>query len=511
MKFFYSLFLFLSLSSWAVSTRNIANLDTLTLYSALPYDHSLPPSFQKEKLKFQGNYRLCAKVEYKKSKNKIRFTPRSVSQQKKGKSLSCILVIKNAKDRILKNVSIEVSSINLHRIAKEISTLLIAVDGVEVKIINNKVIIDGEILFVQDLDRINAVISQYDKQLVESLVKFSVEAQKKLVELIKKKILESEGAQEVTVEAIHNRMVLRGTVESLTQKNNILKLVELYLRWLPEDNLNAQKSVGGAGTGTFTRARKTPSIVDLMVVRPKEKAPKEKEKEILFIRVHYVELKKDFTKGFSFQWTPTLQDGTRVNASYGNGGVVDGITSALTAVIQNFLPKLNWAKTFGFAKILHNATVVVESGKEAAITSITTVPLDTSEQSGSGPVVSSSTTATVTLSVKPRLEKVSRRVSMNANFTVTQPTGRGETSSKIIKTEMWVHDRQTAVVGGLFSFQETKDYNRNPSGQQASPLINLFQGKGYSANASQFVVFITPEVRSNANANSEIKKLWELR
>ena len=488
-------FLFCPLAlSLDLEPRIIDDLDFLTLSVQLQYDYQLPSSFKGKELKFEGNYTRYVKIQHRKKGNQIRFIPVRLG--------SGVLVIKNKKDKILRTITVEVKKTNLHKVAKELQELLIEVDGIEVKIANNKIIIDGQIRLPRDMDRIHSVIAQYDKKQVESLVTFSPEAQNDILDLIRKEI----GDENIQVKAVHNRFVLEGEVQSVEEKERAGWIATLYTQWDPTEGR------GALGEGQVRRKR-IATVQNRIIVRPAPK-PKKKDKKILWITVHYVELKKDFNKGFMFQWTPTIQDGTSITA--GSGSFGQGIASTLTATIQNFFPKLNWAKSFGFARVLHNVTIVVEDDKEGSIISDTKVPI--TNISGNQIRTDAQTSASVNTTIRPKILGVAQKdtVSLAVSFVVTHPVGRADggpiTSSKTVKTVVWVRSGQTAVLGGLFSTQMNKDYNRLPqSGTGATPLFNLVAGKNYDTNQSQFVVFVTPAIRSTPSYHvEEIKRKFKI-
>ena len=473
----------------------IKDLDFLTLAVQLQYDYPLPSSFQGKDLKFEGNYARYTKVQHRKRENKIRFIPLRLG--------SGVLVIKGKKDRILRTITIEVKKTNLHKVAKELQELLIEVDGIEVKIANNKVIIDGQIRLPRDMDRIYSVISQYDKKQVESLVTFSPEAQNDILDLIRRKI----GDERIRVTAVHNRFILEGDVENVQEKERAGWIAQLYTQWDPSEGRAA------VGEGKVRRKR-IATVINRIVVQPPPKPTENKERKILWITVHYVELKKDFNKGFMFQWTPTIQDGTSITA--GSGGFGQGITSTITATIQNFFPKLNWAKSFGFARVLHNATLVMEDDKPASINSNTQIPI--TNISGNQIQTSAQVSAAVKTTIHPKILGLAQKdtVSMAVSFDVTNPVGRVDAgaiiSSKTVNTVVWARSGQTAVLGGLFSTQMNKDYNRLPqTGTGATPLFNLVAGKNYDTSQSQFVVFITPSIKSTPSYHvKEIKRKFKI-
>ena len=76
---------------------------------------------------------------------------------------------------------------NLASVASEIKSLLSDIDGITIKIINNKVIIDGEILLPKDMNRIYSVVNQFPDSAA-SIVTMSPLAQKKIAELIERDI-----------------------------------------------------------------------------------------------------------------------------------------------------------------------------------------------------------------------------------------------------------------------------------------------------------------------------------
>ena len=473
----------------------IKNLDFLTLAVQLQYDYPLPEDIRGKELKFEGNYGRYTKIQHRKKQNTIRFIP-----TRKG---SGVLVIKSKKDKILKTITIEVKKTNLHKIANDLERLLVEVDGIEVKIAANKVIIDGHIRLPRDMDRIHSVIAQYDKKQVESLVTFSPEAQNDILDLIRKKI----GDDNIRITAVHNRFILEGKVQSLEDKERAGWIATLYTQWDPTEGRAALSG------GQVRRKRIATVLNRIRVQVPPKKEPKQ-DKKILWITVHYVELKKDFNKGFMFQWTPTVQDGTSLTA--GSGGIGQGIATTITATVQNFFPKLNWAKSFGFARVLHNATVVVENEKTGTVSSSTQIPITTI--SGNQVSTNAQISTQIDTIITPRILGVAQKdtVSMAITFKVTNPVGRVDsgpiTSTKNVNTVVWVRSHQTAVLGGLFSTQMNKDYNRLPqAGTGATPLFNLVAGKNYDTSQSQFVVFVTPAIRSTPTYHvKEIKRKFKI-
>ncbi|HWU43549.1 MAG TPA: hypothetical protein VN132_08930, partial [Bdellovibrio sp.] len=71
--------------------------------------------------------------------------------------------------------------------------------------------------------------------------------------------------------------------------------------------------------------------------------------------------------------------------------------------------------------------------------------------------------------------------------------------------------RQSAAVGGLIRNSSSAGYN--PADPDVkNPIISLYASKSFTKNQSQFVVFVTPVVKTSASAGAEqVKKKFRLR
>ena len=487
--------LFLSLSALAQpKSKVVKGVDYIYMHIGLQMTHPLPPEFKKERLKFEGNCEKYTSSKYKPASNEIHFRPR-----KKG---SCIMIIKNAKQKIISRLHIDVQKDNLHKIAAELKDLLIAVDGIEVKIYNKKVIIDGQILLPREMTRIKDVIAQYDPSLVQSLVTYSPEAQKKIADIIEKEI----GYPEVTVRYAYNRFLLEGCVSSEDERNRAISIANLYTQF---DVSPVGKGASRRNTAPFSSELTVPCESEKR--EEEEKQQKSEIKKLIQIVVHFVEMNKSFNKGFMFQWTPAIDgSGTRVTASVGNASQQKGISALLTATVSNFFPKLNWAKSFGFARVLHNSSLLVENENEGTINISTQVPSQTLEN---GTQISGGVQAGIQTTIRPTIiGERDNLIHMTVQIGVSSPASKDAVTSRTINTVIHVRDGSSAVVGGVISSFLNRDYNRNPAGLEgAQPILNLYSGKNYDTTKSQFVVFITPIIKSSASLDVDrIKQKFRL-
>lgn len=66
-------------------------------------------------------------------------------------------------------------------------------------------------------------------------------------------------------------------------------------------------------------------------------------------------------------------------------------------------------------------------------------------------------------------------------------------------------------MGGLITNDSATNFNKLPANASANPLISLYASKDFRRNQSQFVVFVTPLIKSSASAGSDkIKRKFRL-
>ena len=239
------------------------------------------------------------------------------------------------------------------KISAEIKGLLGDIEGITIKIINNKVVVDGEVLLPKDMNRIVTVLAQYPKDQADYIVTMSPIAQKKIAGVIESDI----GNPEIHVRAVNDKFILEGVAGSEGEKQKAELIAKLYV---PDVVVDVAESIG------IVKKRKIDSVVNLLSVKPSAEAPPGKTIKIV---VHYVELNKNYNKGFQFQWTPSLSDDSGVQLSSGSQNSAGGVIGSITGTITNLLPKLNFAKAHGHARVLQSSSIIVQEGVEGAIQS----------------------------------------------------------------------------------------------------------------------------------------------
>jgi pilus assembly protein CpaC len=303
------------------------------------------------------------------------------------------------------------------------------------------------------------------------------------------------------VNAVNGKFILEGFANTREEKDKAEIVAKMYVPDVIVDEAVADKRV---------LERKVDVVINMIAVRP---PPEGEPSKIVQMVIHYVELQKDYSKSFRLQWLPDIGDQSQVQFQTGGGGE-GGLTSTITGTISNLLPKLNWAKQHGFARVLQSSTVIVENGKQGVINSITRLPYQV--VNGQGQPSTNFEETGIRTNITPNiLGARSDSVSLNISFAVKSLLSYSDqgplTASREIQTSLHIRSGQSAAIGGLITNDSGTNFNKLPAGASKNPLISLYASKDFRRNQSQFVVFVTPLIKSSASAGSDkIKRKFRL-
>jgi pilus assembly protein CpaC len=307
---------------------------------------------------------------------------------------------------------------------------------------------------------------------------------------------------EIQVRSINDRIILEGQAGSEDEKAKAVVIAKTYMP-------NFIKEAGDDSIRTKLKNDKEP-IVDLLTVKALPPPPPGK---IIKLVIHYVELNKDYTNGFRFQWTPDLKDGSSVNFT-ADARNPSNIVSTISGTISNLLPKLNSAKQHGHARVLQSSSLIVLDGKSGTLNNVSQVPFQTI--SASGTPVTQFAPAGLQTTISPVIQGArSDSVLLTLAFKVSALVGTTNAGPLItesqINTDIIVRSGQSAAIGGLISNDEGTAYNKLPPETSSNPIFSLYASKDFRRKQSQFVVFVTPIIMTSASAGADkIKEKFRL-
>lgn len=405
----------------------------------------------------------------------------------------------------------------------ELRELIGDVEGLEIGIKGGKVFVGGEIVVPDDIGRVSQVLASYPDVLV--LVELSPQTQRVIARKMTDELAKN-NLKDVTVRVVNKIYWLEGVVTSEPKKELARKIVMSYLP--PKiQNLSA--------SSTRIQTPVTSDIIDFIAVNAKKEpqpAPK-----LFKITSQFVELSKSYNKVFAFKWAPLMgQDNSRISFGQTADGSLTGTGSegSLSATISNLFPKLNAAKSAGYARTIQSGMVIVRESDppiNGKISKMTTIPYAI----GTGDFTKASEAKVgLDMDVKPKLleqEKIELGINLSVSVTVASGSASPVVTSNSINTNVVLKSKESAAIGGIVQNTSATDYDNtgndpaplvsaqggaggtSGSGSGAgSPLFRLYRSKSYSTNKSQYVIFVTPEIIESASAGSdEIRKKFRRR
>lgn len=466
----------------------------------LGLDHDEEIKIPEKELVYRGNVEAFD-IKRIKETDFFRISPKKVGNG--------IITIHNKKSgQILAEIRFDVRDNQIEKKLRELRSMLADIEGIEFKIAGGNIIIDGQALIPKDIIRISQVVNAMGGKEagIRNIVSLSPLSRKKIAEYINRDI----NNPEVSVTAIGDYFKLEGMVNSKDEKERIKQIVALYmpdLVWENAPDTDTLKIVGRKSSGNIDGF-----IIDLLVIRPDDQKTEPAPKMIQIV-AHLVEMNENYNKGFTFMFAPSFKDINGAVSQYGPAGYADYGANLITTMgnlVDRLIPKLNWMRNHGFARILDTASVLTQDKKKAEINRNITL----TKAAGIVSQNQSEDKASVKLSVTPQIKEPRSGLIELSNLFVlvqdTSPAGNSNISvTTDVNTTISVRDRQSAAFGGIIKRKQVNDYG-GPNRSDA--FINLNQGKARTKSSSNFVVFVTPTIKSSASSGvDQVKKKFRLR
>ncbi len=409
-----------------------------------------------------------------------------------------IVTIHNKKTgQILVELRFDVRDDLIEKTLREARSLLGDIEGIEFKIVNGTILLDGYALIPRDLIRIAQVVKTIGSEKIRSLVTLSPIARKKIAEYISRDV----NNPEVSITAVGDYLKLEGVVNSQAEKDRVIRLVSLYMPDLVIENAPDTEHIKIVGRKSGGKVEDL--IIDLMTIK-KDEDKVEPPPKMIQIVTHFVEYNEFYSKGFDFNFSPKLAaiDGATRQPNSGS-------LSEIASLIDRLLPKLNWAKSHGYARVLDTGSILVQDRQKANLYRKITVAKGLisgqngeQKQDSTEAVLSIDTTPTIKSERSGLIELKNLAVELN------DPNEFGTAFTKV-NTTISVRDRQSAAFGGTIKKKKNGNFG-NPIDTKA--IISLTARKDHTKNTSNFVVFITPIIKASASSGvDQVKKKFRLK
>lgn len=229
--------------------------------------------------------------------------------------------------------------------------------------------------------------------------------------------------------------------------------------------------------------------------------------------VHFVELAKNMVNTWGIEWTPFAMDGGLelfYQRDFSGGSFAD-TTGYVTATVNALLPRLDRAKSSGYARVMENPTVSVKSGDAAHIFAGSRIPFVFIEN---GTQTVQFEEVGIKMDVTPFAQ--GNDVDLDIDISVSSlgevaQNGYPAIDKSEIRTSQYCRAGESIVVGGLQRVSDKTEYNRVPDNSGSSGIVTLYKSKDYKKAKTQFLVFITPQIHeTSTTANREIQEKFNL-
>lgn len=388
----------------------------------------------------------------------------------------------------------------------ELRELLNDVEGIEIGIKGGKVYVGGQIVVPEDIGKLTVVLASYPEVL--RLIEMSPQTQRFIAQKMMDEFVRN-NMRNVTVRIVNKTFWLEGVVNSDSKKKRALEIAKAYL---PDGIESLSSASDRVNTGNQNKG----GIVDLIAVNAKaEQPPPPKQVKIV---TQFVELKKDYTRSFGFRWTP-LMGADNSSIQFGQnaqGGLSTTNSGTLSGTISNLFPKLESARSAGYARVIQSGMVITKDKQEANISKSTTQQFSLGSGDFSQPAQSE---IKFNVSVTPQIlaqEKVELALGANVGVPTNRIGNQIVVTNNSIRTKVVVKSKDSAAIGGVVQNSTLTDYDKGSPGgalpEGSQPLFNLIRSKGNSIDKSQFVIFITPEIMADISEGTEdIRKKFKKR
>lgn len=422
-----------------------------------------------------------------------------------------IVTIHNKKTgQILVELRVDIRDQTIEKTLRELQALLADIEGIEYKIVNNRIILDGFVLLPKDLKRIGQVIGQFTEggmTNISSLVSLSPLSKKKIVEYIARDI----NNPEIEVFSIGDFIKLTGYVNSIEEKNRINDVVLLYL-----PDIVTEK--GQENLRNVSLADRKPQtdvgayVINLIQVRKAEDKVEPPPKMIQVV-IHVVEYAERYLKSFNFTFSPSLRSlGEAQTQGQANA---PGSISELASIVDNLLPKLNWARSHGYVRLLDTASILTQDKNTGPILLRRGFSVNNGNTTATSAQSANLQSFNLSLSLTAPTIKSERSELVETGISVTTqavPQGAQSLSfapSTEVQTKISVRSRQSAAIAGIISKKSENQFG-GPTG--AGAIVTLNHGKSFTKNSSNYVLFVTPIIKSSASAGVEqVKKKFRFK
>jgi len=372
-----------------------------------------------------------------------------------------LLIWKSSGQRVSYLVAVRRQDPN--EIIAEIKKLLGEIEGVSVRMVGDRIYLDGQAYTTQDADRIDQVVSLYPN--VKSFVKIAPNA-KKLVAQNLNAAFQKAGLRNVQANVVGATIFLEGSVESQQD----LQKAELITKAIGE------------------------KVENLLVVGIKR---------MILSEVQFVEIRRNSRDRYGIRYptdiTGTITAGGTFNQELYPATFGSGSANASWSAGSEF--SFGFQANDGYGRLLAQPKLVCASGEKAEFLAGGQVPIPlitnnqfTVEFKPYGVILNLRPTADRNGNIQTEIEAEASEIDTSVAVSFGGSASIPGFRNRKVKTNVTVRHGETIVLSGVFSHDEQKAVSKLP-GLGHIPIVGeLFKSRAFDSTKRELVIFVTPRI-----------------
>ncbi len=369
--------------------------------------------------------------------------------------------------------SIIVTQEDVKSVISEVQKLLGDREGINVRPVGDRVIIDGRAITTEDYRRVQEVATMYPQ--VKSFVAVYPGAKKLVADQLNLEIKKA-GLKNVEATVVGTKIFLEGSVES----NADLQKAELITKAIGEE------------------------VENLLTVGIKR---------MVLVEIDFVEIKKSGTDHIGIRWPLDIEGDVSINFQTSRYFEGPGVNATSMSASASGGTKFGFGFLFqdGYARVLAQPKLVCASGAKANFWSGGEVPIVVItayaikvDYKPFGVILEMSPTADRQGNIQMDIRAEVSDLDWSIGFVSEGIQIPGFTHDEV-KTNVTVQHGQTIILGNLFHWAEQKDVTKIPLLGHIPIIGELFKSRVFKEKKAEICVFVTPQI-----VNPETPKILKM-
>lgn len=365
-------------------------------------------------------------------------------------------------------------------IQNEVQGILGDIEGVEVRVVGERVVIDGEVYTRRDFERIKTVADIYPRE-VTLLARMSASVTRLIASEINRSLIKN-GFSDVRAEGIGSKIFLEGTVSK-------------------QEDLDMIDTLASAYFDTFVNLVRVGGVAE----------------DLVLIDIHFVELGKDVLDRVGVDWDNTMRFEV-TSIQYSIDLVKSGADSGSINLEagRDFGANLELLQSNAIARVLAHPRLVCKSGEEAEFVAGGEIPIvlvladrAVVEYKKYGIILKISPLAHRDGRVSASVE--AENSALDFSVVVNDYPGL---RTRRVDTYVTLDRDKVLVLSGLVNQEEAKAVDKVPVIGNFPIFGELFKSREFQNNDTELVIFLTaslmsPESEKNRRILTDIERRYD--